>query len=743
MLKRLSIILLAIALLIVPTVGRWFYHYDGSYDPDQVPRPDLDQIEASLPEPQSFEDREIDTTPGTVLVDLAHGNRVDMAELSVLQARLSARGQRLEPITQAEDLASQLRYARALIIISPGLDWTPDEIQQVQRFVDKGGRLLLVTDPTRFDVIYDEWDLYVGLDHDAPHLNDLAAAFGLVFQTDYLYNTVENEGNFRNIRLTDYADHPLTEGLDSLVFFAAHSIVSEEPALISAGGETRSSTSERAEDLPVALLAAGGAVLALGDLTFMTEPYNAVYDNDRFIAHVADFLSQARRSYKLADFPHFFDDQVDLVYAGNPLLDSSLAKGGSDLQALFDRKGKTLSISAAENDDRDTLFLGMYDQAEDVQPYLEAAQVTLLISPTQSMTGTSPTTPTLEAGSETSEEQPAEVESPTAGTNRIAIEPLGEVTMAGTSLLLHQTDQDRDVMVVLVNTNEGLESALSRLTGGDLADCLLHEANTAPSSRLAVCPTGEAVPEEKEPSHKEPPTDQESPPGEEAPTEESPDEGPAPSPETEPLGSILIVSLDEGESRYEGLTSADDYGAILEQDYELTFRSTAQDGLPDLPTLLDFDLVIWTAGDYVVGANQEYSDLLFTLLLEGVPVIISGAYAGDTEREALQVDIQVLDPTHPLTEGFEADEVIDFVSSPSGQDYEIGVLEDYQDEEGTVAFVRGPASEESGLPSIFTTGDGLSDFRFVYIGLPLYLLPEGAQEQLVLNAVSWLLGPQG
>ncbi len=122
---------------------------------------------------------------------------------------------------------------------------------------------------------------------------------------------------------------------------------------------------------------------------------------------------------------------------------------------------------------------------------------------------------------------------------------------------------------------------------------------------------------------------------------------------------------------------------------------------------------------------------------------MSGAYAGDMEREALQVDIQVFDPTHPLAKGFEADEVIDFVSSPSGQNYEIGVLEDYQDEEGTVAFVRGPASEESGLPSIFTVGDGFSDFRFVFIGLPLYLLPEGAQEQLVLNAVSWLLGPQG
>jgi hypothetical protein len=165
--------------------------------------------------------------------------------------------------------------------------------------------------------------------------------------------------------------------------------------------------------------------------------------------------------------------------------------------------------------------------------------------------------------------------------------------------------------------------------------------------------------------------------------------------------------------------------------------------MPELSALLEYDLVIWTSGDFVVGTNQEYSDLLFTLMLEGMPLIISGAYAGDTETEALQRDIQVFNPTHPLTEGFEADEVIDFVSSPSGQEYEIGVLEGYEDEEGTIAFVRGPASEESGLPSIFAMGDGLDEFRFVFVGLPLYLLPQGPQEQLVLNAVSWLLGPRG
>ena len=191
------------------------------------------------------------------------------------------------------------------------------------------------------------------------------------------------------------------------------------------------------------------------------------------------------------------------------------------------------------------------------------------------------------------------------------------------------------------------------------------------------------------------------------------------------------------------MTSADDYAAILEESYEVAFWSTTQEGTPDLEALLDFDLVILTSGDFENRSNEAYSDLLFSLLLEGIPVIMSGAYSGDSQTDAVQRDIQVDDATHPLAEGFAANEVIEFVGAPSGQDYEIGILEDFQDGEGAVAFVRGPGSEESGVPSIVTMDDEFSEFRLVFIGLPLYLLPEGPKEQLVLNAVSWLLGPQG
>ena len=745
MLKKAIIVLLALVLLIAPVVVRWFYYYEGRYIPAEAPRPDLGQIDEPLPDVEPFSDVQTSETLGTVLVDLAHENHVEMAELNVLQARLAARGQRLQPVLDPYELASQLRHAQALVILSPGLDWTQEEIQQVQRFVEKGGRLLLATDPTRYGILYDEWGYYVGIDPDVAHINDLASRFGLVFQDDYLYNTVENEGNFRNIILTDLADEKVTSGLDRIVFFAANSIASEQPALITAGGETRSSTSERTEELTVGLLAADGAVLALGDLTFMTEPNNAVSDNDQFIANIADFLGSGQRTYELADFPYFFSDEVHLVYAGAPLLDSDLVQEGSALQAQLAEVGRTLTVREEEDGDTDTLYLGLYEQAEEVEPYLTAAEVTLVFTPTvaleeddadtgESLDTSSTITATVQPTSTESLEE--ETESPNNGRNRIIVAPLGEMSPATTSLLLLQREGDREIMVALANSEEGLTNTLARLATNDLTGCLMHEVDVTVTSLLALCPSGELAEvgeeggwQEQEPELLPP---EETEPGAEPEPEEPP---------TEPVGNIIIVSLDEGVGRYDSMTSAQDYAEILQESYEVSVWSIAEAGLPSLDDLILFDLSIWTMGDYEEGLGIEASDLLFNLMFEGVPVVLSGAYISDSASELVQRDIQVNDASHPLARGFEVGEVIEFVMPPSGSEYEMAVLDEWTEEDGDIVFVRGPNSEASEVPSVVAIVDDFSDFRLVYVCFPVYLLPEGPKEQFVRNTVSWLLNP--
>jgi hypothetical protein len=764
-LKKILAVVLALILLAVPLAARWLYFYQGQYRPASVPRPDVAAINAPTPEIEPFVDEHVALLQGTILVDQAHDNRFQMTELDILQSRLSARGQRLEPVVTADELAQGLRGARALIVISPGTDWLPAEVEQVRRFVDGGGRLLMITDPTRYQVTTDDFGSAF-LDDDAPHINELAARFGLIFQTDYLYNTVDNEGNFRNIKLTDFDDAELTRNLHEVVFYASHSIVSQEPVLIGTDGETRSSSSQRSDALPVAVLAADGAVLGLGDLTFLTEPYNAAYDNDQFIANIADFLAGARRRYELVDFPFFFGDSADLVYAGDPLLNGGLLTSGSDLQALFAETGKELTVRNAEDEARDTLFLGLYQEAEEVEPYLATAGITLHITPTKSVEDNAPAEPAptgAEPPAATSEITPerettlpekiapgAEItvtaEITPATGNRIAIESVGEMVLTSTSLLLLQPDGERQVLVVLAESEAGLDHAVERLSAGDLDGCLLQESEPPAPTTLALCPTGEVAPGEEgggwQPPEPEPPP---------LPTSTAPVTGtgetvtdtvPIPEPDGEPQGSVMIVAMDKGEGHYDSMTSLDDYAAILQGRYQVATWSLAQDGPPDGMDLLEYDLIIWTFGDFdSEGALEEVADALIAVVFGEVPFIMSGAYIGDANDQGVQRDILVGDETHPVARNFDAGQVIDFVAPPSGSEYEVSALADVQEGEGTAVFVRGPNSELAGSPAILAAEDEASGARFAFIGFPLYLLPEEPRTQVVLNTVDWLLHP--
>jgi hypothetical protein len=765
--KKMLAVGLALILLILPLAIRWLYSYEGIYKPGKVTRPDMSGIEAPTPETSLFADGFLASPPGTILVDLAHDNRFEMAELSVLQARLSARGQQIEAVQTTDELSEKLRYSKALVSISPGGDWTPHEIKQIEKFVKRGGRLLLVTDATRFEMDLDDAGSVI-FDHDAAHINGLAAQFGVTFQSDYLYNTAENAGNFRNINLTEFGDHGLTGGLDEVVFSAARSIVSEEIVLIATSGGTRSSGSERIEKMPVAVLAADGGALALGDLTFMTEPYNDVSDNNQFIANIADFLSGAQREFGLADFPFFFDEEVDLVYAGNPLLDSDLVESGSDLQVFLSSEGKDLTVREKEDDARDTLFFGLYEQAEEVESYLAAASVTLLITPTEHVASTeegstggevesvapptpepspSPSpiteiTPALEITVTPAVTVTAEV-SPSA-KSRMDIEALGEVVLTGTSLLLLQAEEERQVLVVLAGTEVGLDNAVERLTAGNLEDCLLYESESPTPFVLALCPTGEIAPGDGSGGWQGP--EPELAPSVPTPTSPVTDTEPItdtiepPEPVGEPQGSVIVIALDEGEGRYDSMTSAEDYAAILTERYSVTVWSKAEDGTPSIAELFEHDLVIWTAGDFEDAFGDDESELFFLVMLEGIPVIISGAYVSDTEVQSVQRDIQVKEADHPLAEGFGVEDVIGFVAPPSGSEYEISVIEDVEEaEEGVVIFARGPNSEDAGTPSVFVLEDAFSGSRIVFIGFPTYLLPEVPKSLLIWNTVSWLL----
>ena len=527
----------------------------------------------------------------------------------------------------------------------------------------------------------------------------------------------------------------------------------------------------------------------MGDLTFMSEPQNTEYDNDRLIANIAEFLSDAHRTYSVADFPFFFDGRVDLVYAGDPVLDSDLLNGGSSLQTLFANTGQELSIQAMESKAADTLFFGLYGKAEEVKPYLEAGQVTLLFSPTktpedvetapseQPRTPITPTdtpsltltvaltvTPAVTSATEVSGAlaTPAASEEKTVpevavmaeisrtGQNRIQIGSLGDVVMTGTLLLMLQQTDERQVLVVLADSQEGLGNGIERLTSGDMEGCLITEATAAspgktgaPITSLALCPTGEVAAGEGDGGWQPPK------PGAVKPTA-SPaitgtvEPGTPPEKPTEPPAgtsqSILILALDKGKSRYGGTTDAEPLAAMLKEGYEIKLWSQSSEGLPTPQEIQEYDLVIWTAGDYEQPFGDEENNLLFLTMLEGKPVILCGAYISNADTQSVQRDIQVQDAAHPIAAGFKAGEVIGFVPGPADGKYELDVVQELETKDQAIVFVRGPESEDRGASSIFAFRDKVSGVQAAYIGFPLFLLPEEVGTRLVLNTVTWMLG---
>ena len=478
--KALIFMAIFLALLLAPTGVRYLQYHQLTgvartappvYDPATIQTVPTPVAGTFVDEPQ--------LGSGAILLDMAHDNQFHMDEIRYLDGRLAARGFELRPHT-GSNLAAALRSVTAYIVISPIREFSRAEVQAVSDFVDRGGRLLLIGDPTNFTVSIEEdffgFDFRINSD-DIP-LNSLANRFNIIFQGDYLYNTVESEGNFRNIilRSEGFSDHTLLNGVDQLAFYGAHSLQlgADSQPLITADGNTWSSATDRAGDLVVAATSREGRVVALGDYHFLRQPYYTAYDNGRFIAALADFLTRMDdRRFILGDFPYFYQQPVSLVYVGQPDLGPGAFGEIIGLQSAFRQVGQSLNLAATHRKGYDALYLGLYNQADEIADLLAEYDISLIIEP--------PINPEAEANDNGDENDIA--------VRRLIQSDLGPIQMAGTALILLHEDEDGRRVIVLAASTDGLQTTLDRLLNvvpltADyaLADCLLQD-------HLALCPT--------------------------------------------------------------------------------------------------------------------------------------------------------------------------------------------------------------------------------------------------------------
>ena len=425
--------LLALALLPIFAVATfaagYFFFYQGSYDPPPSVNIPFEQITSPAVAPVAATASSVtQVQEGLVLVDGLHLNSFTESEISTLISMVANRGYDVEVIdisstvegqTRLQMLEQRLRRATSFAVMLPRTPYSEEEIDLVQRFVDKGGKLLLVSDPTRPN-----------------RINALAKRFGVEFQPDYLYNTVEYDLNFRHIFVRDFQPAPLTSGLDTIVLYVAGSIRSSGPGIGVSDTNTKSSLGEAAESFYPIALGSTSNVLAVADFTFVVPPYNSLLSNQQLLSNVADYLTDSQREFDLADFPHFYesslDNSIDIVL-GQP----SIWNIGLEMRTGLSDYGLSSRISGEEDLSRNTVFLGLYEDSRAVSQYLQAAGI--------------------------------------SADDVLSLPFAPEFDREDTSIALLHRDRDRYVLVVLADKPAVLSEALGSLFSGTFRNQLVND----------------------------------------------------------------------------------------------------------------------------------------------------------------------------------------------------------------------------------------------------------------------------
>ena len=347
----------------------YLYFYDGldfagSYDSPGAIELSFDDLVLPTLTVKSFTGTP-EQRDGLLVIDRMHGNNFSDDEMVAFFSRVESHGFETRPIGadafSAADrlltLEAELKGADTLAIILPTIPYDDREVGLIQDFIDKDGVVILIGDPARGSV-----------------MNSVSEPLGFIFQEGFLYNLIEHELNYRNIFLRDFRTDPLTEGLEEITFYTAGSIESGKSGvpIVTGDSNTYSSIIDRTAPFASVMKSEDGQVLAISDSSFFFPPRNTITDNSRFIANIADFLTDVDRSFSLGDAPHFFRERVDVI-AG----DFAPPTAASQMKALLDEQDIPADVKQVEDLLSDTVFIGLYQDFPDVAQFLLPAGVSV------------------------------------------------------------------------------------------------------------------------------------------------------------------------------------------------------------------------------------------------------------------------------------------------------------------------------------------------------------------------------
>jgi hypothetical protein len=745
--------------------------------------------------------------PGPVIVDLAHGNRLQRSQFESLASALARRGvgvrfwlsnvdvmsltNFLDYPDQSAELGPLLEDASALIVVSPFFLWSREEIALAERFVADGGHLLLISDP---DVMGDL----------AQDINTLAEPFGVVFNDDYLYDTVVNDGNYTYILPNDFNGEAARLDGRTVAFYGARSISGEVTPLLRTAMTTLSSLRTGLTNFTTMALgglesrSTLGNVLAVSDFDVLSTTYMDRHENRELVEFVAGFLAAAERRDTVTDFPGYLGKEVALIFGNIEAVNAQILLEGSRLQRSLELTGRTLNLAGttlltntlqagAVGPGLDLIVLADYQMIEAQTDLLKqigfkrvevafepepSATSTGLpdVAPGATVTPTSPLSPTLPSDEEDaaaveadklalsgpapgvsaqlSATAPVTVTTPTTPTvtPQVVTMPTAQATATPAPMVfLEKSDGLRLVArqtVIIAQLQLDGQNRLVAVLGHDNAG-IQNGVERLLTRDYSGCVTGpdQAICSFEGSVEAEPPAPPQA-------TAQPPiTAGPEPSATPEPTVGPMILIVDDNETAAPTDTSeADTYlQAMTQLGYAPTLWTTAEQNLPSLSELQAYQWVIWSSGGYENGGPSVNDlDVMLGYINDGGFLTISSRrpfFAMSTEDPAVIADIVVENDLPALVAGLPADGI----TLPNGLP-PVTPLEINDGLDGPqVALRRGPDSGSPGTPLLFVASDeGTPDAtgaRLMILGMSLTWLPDGYDIQLAQNMAEVMLEP--
>ncbi len=492
--KNKKLIWLPITLLLLPILIRILWFNRGFHFPERtVTTPDFPAIVFPIPafSTPSTNSLKVEKQP-VILLDMSHGNYFSLSELGTFTDEMIKIGASLEIVDYNNDLPTMLKYAAGYISIAPTSAFYQSELTAIHNFVDRGGRLMVISDPTRDVVSYGSSyssGTILGSQTGVDYANQLLYPYQIAFNNDYAYNLVENEGNFRNVISSPSMSADFKDTIRRVILYSTHSLRTNQNIILLGAEKTYSSLTDSGENLALAVVNKENTVLAIGDFTFMTVPYLQVADNQLLFYYLIQFISGGEIQRDLSDFPYVFGKNVTVLHSLDLELDNTLLSNLAYLQSFYRNYGINIQLGDAESDNADLLIMGLTPPSKEILPYLEKFNIdfmgTSLVTqePVITPTPVLVSTPSVNATELSPFEPYADLysfENPNF-SETLQIPGFGNIPSTGIGYILYDRGTIRNVLILLADTIDNLNSLVSKINLGELTNCIIRED-------VAICP---------------------------------------------------------------------------------------------------------------------------------------------------------------------------------------------------------------------------------------------------------------